>query len=431
MGCDDPATFAPDVPEISIHASRMGCDLSSVMTAWSSILFQSTHPVWDATRIMALWCDTVNFNPRIPYGMRRPTARAWSASSHFNPRIPYGMRRPTARAWSASSHFNPRIPYGMRLLVGLKVMLSRNFNPRIPYGMRRTGIAVWRTRLLFQSTHPVWDATASPRGRDRQTAISIHASRMGCDIEQQPISAFREFQSTHPVWDATFCRQRPSTRYRYFNPRIPYGMRPPERRWSPARSYHFNPRIPYGMRQSGVNKWTKAVSISIHASRMGCDMRRHPAPFGCRNFNPRIPYGMRPPARIMAWCSTNFNPRIPYGMRRHVSADPAAAAYFNPRIPYGMRLIFLSLASVSCRYFNPRIPYGMRQIRKVKMLVLREFQSTHPVWDATSCSTASARCGARFQSTHPVWDATQLESGHRNELRISIHASRMGCDPSL
>ena len=147
--------------------------------------------------------------------------------------------------------------------------------------------------------------------------------------------------------------------------------------------FYFNPRIPYGMRQSGVNKWTKAVSISIHASRMGCDMRRHPAPFGCRNFNPRIPYGMRPPARIMAWCSTNF----------------------NPRIPYGMRLIFLSLASVSCRYFNPRITYGMRQIRKVKMLVLREFQSTHPVWDAT---------------------LMLLETVHG--IIISIHASRMGCD---
>ena len=69
-------------------------------------------------------------------------------------------------------------------------------------------------------------------------------------------------------------------------------------------------------------------------------------------------------------------------MRRHVSADPAAAAYFNPRIPY-----------------------GMRQIRKVKMLVLREFQSTHPVWDAT---------------------LMLLETVHG--IIISIHASRMGCD---
>ena len=158
------------------------------------------------------------------------------------------------------------------------------------------------------------DENISPISSD--LPISIHASRMGCDgpvlrcgehdfyfnpripygMRLQVLEAEidkRQFQSTHPVWDATLSSS-PLAPSGNFNPRIPYGMRPPERRWSPARSYHFNPRIPYGMRQSGVNKWTKAVSISIHASRMGCDMRRHPAPFGCRNFNPRIPYGMRP-----------------------------------------------------------------------------------------------------------------------------------------
>ena len=170
-----------------------------------ALQFQSTHPVWDATRIMALWCDTVNFNPRIPYGMRRPTARAWSASSHFNPRIPYGMRRPR--------HARPR----------------------------------------------------------SHTKISIHVSRMGCDL-----NAFRD-------------------------------------------------------------------------------------------------------------CSRHYN-------------------------------------------FNPRIPYGMRLIPAIRSSCFVTFQSTHPVWDATSCSTASARCGARFQSTHPVWDATRTLYDQYTDSVISIHASRMGCD---
>ena len=156
------------------------------------------------------------------------------------------------------------------------------------------------------------DENISPISSD--LPISIHASRMGCD---GPVLRCGEHDF-------------------YFNPRIPYGMR------------HAPPpctiRLPKF--QSTHPVW---------------DATRSARPLPRRSyFNPRIPYGMRPPARIMAWCSTNFNPRIPYGMRRHVSADPAAAAYFNPRIPYGMRLIFLSLASVSCRYFNPRIPYGMR-----------------------------------------------------------------------
>ena len=36
------------------------------------------------------------------------------------------------------------------------------------------------------------------------TLISIHASRMGCDMAVERNSEYVwEFQSTHPVWDAT------------------------------------------------------------------------------------------------------------------------------------------------------------------------------------------------------------------------------------
>ena len=63
------------------------------------------------------------------------------------------------------------------------------------------------------------------------------------------------------------------------------------------------------------------------------------------------------------------------------------------------------------------------------MLVLREFQSTHPVWDATNTrhqiillrhiSIHASRMGCDFllDRIHEVW------------RKISIHASRMGCDP--
>ena len=54
----------------------------------------------------------------------------------------------------------------------------------------------------FQSTHPAWDVTVQePAGRPGP-AISIHTSRMGCDL--QP------FVLLH---DAS-----------YFNPHIPHGM---------------------------------------------------------------------------------------------------------------------------------------------------------------------------------------------------------------
>ena len=57
-------------------------------------------------------------------------------------------------------------------------------------------------------------------------AISIHASRMGCDKTQQILGI----------------------RFSDFNPRIPYGMRP-DSTPSKTSTTHFNPRIPYEMRR--------------------------------------------------------------------------------------------------------------------------------------------------------------------------------------
>ena len=80
--------------------------------------------------------------------------------------------------------------------------------------------------VAFQSTHPVWDATQSAGSFQRSEAISIHASRMGCDTTPFSRAAARpEFQSTHPVWDATIV----------------------------------------------VDDVVSDALISIHASRMGCD----------------------------------------------------------------------------------------------------------------------------------------------------------------
>ena len=130
-----------------------------------SKLFQSTHPVWDATvwtnenvfqvlrisiHASRMGCDSsvvkdsvgriIDFNPRIPYGMRPAFATEKSGwRQYFNPRIPYGMRR-SRIPWTfpARTYFNPRIPYGMRLVRQIR----RNLLSK------------------FQSTHPVWDATA-------------------------------------------------------------------------------------------------------------------------------------------------------------------------------------------------------------------------------------------------------------------------------
>ena len=108
---------------ISIHASRMGCDRrSSVRRTLCrdfnpripygmrrhgnlhriiGCRFQSTHPVWDATGTPgAPGALGVDFNPRIPYGMRPPSSWPERPWAYFNPRIPYGMR---LREWTLHS----------------------------------------------------------------------------------------------------------------------------------------------------------------------------------------------------------------------------------------------------------------------------------------------------------------------------------------
>ena len=78
--------------------------------------------------------------------------------------------------------------------------------------------------------------------------------------------------------------------------------------------------------------------------------------------------------------------------------------------------------------FNPRTPYGMRRVHKRKIAYTVEFQSTHPLRDATvdakhalfmaiiSIHAPLTGCDIRrtrkyqklriFQSTHPLRDAT-------------------------
>ena len=105
---------------------------------FQALLFQSTHPVWDATRPSCLHDSSQQFQSTHP-------------------------------VWDAT-----------QLMEVIKMTL-RDFNPRIPYGMRLPDIHTVHAPLPFQSTHPVWDATAVTTPVNHVIKISIHASRMGCD----------------------------------------------------------------------------------------------------------------------------------------------------------------------------------------------------------------------------------------------------------
>ena len=65
-------------------------------------------------------------------------------------------------------------------------------------------------------------------------------------------------------------------------------------------------------------------------------------------------------------------------------------------------------------YFNPRSPCGERHDKSQEDKVIKEFQSTLPVWGATYLSFKVEK-DEIFQSTLPVWGATRDAGAIRPE----------------
>ena len=194
-----------------------------------------------------------------------------------------------------------------------------------------------------------------------------------------------------------------------------------------------------------------AVSISIHAPRVGCDAAVGLTNRGVKRFQSTHPVwgatgqGGRPAKGLV-----HFNPRTPCGVRRGGETDGTEAGKdFNPRTPCGVRhnaitathmvKIFQSTHPVwgatgqggrpakGLPHFNPRTPCGVRPDTANTAMEPFGFQSTHPVWGATDHQRRHHR-PELFQSTHPVWGATYIVSYFACNCNISIHAPRVGCD---
>ena len=171
--------------------------------------FQSTRPVWGATGVRLPKEEKRNISIHAPRvgrdGARgrgevqsvdisihaprvgRDRAHLWNGYNqrYFNPRAPCGARPLWRTPYAARGNFNPRAPCGARLACSSShVVESQHFNPRAPCGARprvsshendvvkisihapRVGrdkyIAVLETKhMTFQSTRPVWGATAN------------------------------------------------------------------------------------------------------------------------------------------------------------------------------------------------------------------------------------------------------------------------------
>ena len=210
----------------------------------------STHPLRDATN--ALDCfDTyyLDFNPRTPYGMRPRHGNDYYMSIlYFNPRTPYGMRliynylrdvvdeisihapltgcgKKTLILSATQLYFNPRTPYGMRHRVADGFMRFISIHAPLT-GCDSLLVVLQSHNHVFQSTHPLRDATIGLIRTCYVDGISIHAPLTGCDKKEMYLDAYKKISIHAPLtgcdWEKLHC----ISFYYDFNPRTPYGMRP-------------------------------------------------------------------------------------------------------------------------------------------------------------------------------------------------------------
>ena len=258
-----------------------------------------------------------------------------------------------------------------------------HFNPRAPCGARPILWPFSVTAPAFQSTRPVWGATAFSLVWYRGYLISIHAPRVGRDC-------------------------------------IVVGTK-----------YH---RIKISIHAPRVGRDVKDVDmelkhlISIHAPRVGRDtMTRTMSPLPS-NFNPRAPCGARQPGPACVYSFSEFQSTRPvWGATGTLLPNRARnlISIHAPRV--GRDWTMRSAASTQARFQSTRPVWGATELLGYWLLLpvisihaprvgrddavqhdalrVQRFQSTRPVWGATWKQTLGLGFG-RFQSTRPVWGAT-------------------------
>ena len=322
---------------ISIHAPRVGSDRpTSPELRCRDISIHAPRVGSDQT-IWAILFKLPDFNPRSPCGERRRSRRRHTGTIDFNPRSPCGERHATAYQEALSN--------------------------------------------TFQSTLPVWGATAASMTAFRISEISIHAPRVGSDLpsaakqadwghfnprspcgERQKLRYLKllpeRFQSTLPVWGATLvlslCME----------------------------IFLFQSTLPVWGATGRMRKAVQKRTISIHAPRVGSDII---------GGDPGSDYNISIHA-----------PRVGSDLAAPFTADCRTISIHAPRVGsddwrHGLWHDPL--------YFNPRSPCGERR---------NPFKLLKELWG--------------FQSTLPVWGATPVSSGPTDGPGISIHAPRVGSD---
>ena len=238
-------------------------------------------------------------------------------------------------------------------------------------------------------------------------------------------SSPQRFQVTHPVWGATHTKARNAADL--------------------AVSIHA-PRVGCDIRFCfGFFEY----AVSIHAPRVGCDLcvdgasnngasfqfthpvwgatgEAHPAwaDAGVSIHAPRVGCDSADEQQRGVTLVSIHAPRV--GCDTQQSTHRVSNEGFNSRTPCGVRRICHQHAK-DAHGFNSRTPCGVRHLNAEFSAVKKSFNSRTPC-GVRPIATSSKMIGMRFQFTHPVWGATFGVSYFALLNVVSIHAPRVGCD---
>ncbi len=123
--------------KISIHAPRMGSDLSILSEL--VIIHISIHAPRmgsDAAQRGDRLCCLISIHAPRMGSDKLPTITT-RIISHFNPRSPHGERQVVCAVHGGRCDFNPRSPHGERPAWVKVHNFESDFNPRSPHGERR------------------------------------------------------------------------------------------------------------------------------------------------------------------------------------------------------------------------------------------------------------------------------------------------------
>jgi len=208
----------------------------------------------------------------------------------------------------------------------------------------------------------------------------------------------------------------------------------------------FNPRLPWGRRPPNYIREIGNEEISIHAfrgegdymsRRLKCRKNQfqstpsvgkateyltHVCPPSVISIHAFRGEGDRQPVFTTQYCSY-FNPRLPWGRRHYHIYLPFRPGHISIHAFRGEGDKVGNYVIIDNKYFNPRLPWGRRLLSGLHLLRHPGFQSTPSVGKATSVDIDKL-IPYIFQSTPSVGKATEVYAGPLYSQMISIHAFR-------